>query len=731
TIKETGAKARVDVIVTVVPPPSAEKITLDQPTLQPGGIPIATSTPVTFMARAIGTKVDLQLLELQECEPKAKFCGAGPDDTSWTRVDDLLDDGKDPDSFAGDGVYSRRLNVTGTKEGEKLYRVRASQGNEVVVSSARFLKVTRFPVGPGVGPKLPPPEIIKDPSNGARFAAERVLVSFLPRTSPDLVEKIISEVTKEILGTPGRVVGYLPEIGTLIVQLFIIGPKATPRQRADAVTNTVKALKLDDAVRYAEPDFALELGGLITPDRGDTDQWGVKRIRADEAWVVTRAKGFKVAVVDTGVDTGSHSSDLSAVTGDTTDDSTNPDGHGTGVAGVLAAVHGNGIGISGIAHGISIKSERVGSVIESPNHFGANGIIRAANDATVKIINFPWFTAWDNVTLKCALEYAVAGTGVNVLNCSDTTTTFVEPQGPLTGRGTLVVAAAGNDGMDISTCSDFSCLRYPCVWDDPNNSQPDDPGLVLCVGNTTVSDPTKPLESADQVFEGNQTTWGKSCGSVLPSNYGQTVVDIWAPGTCILTTKKNGGLGWATGTSFATAYVSGAAAVVWTKMEMERELQAIVDNVTAYDVRQALLQSADPFNTIMANGTVVSGDRLDLLEALFTDTKFTDKDDRCAIVDNLTPSLSTLHGKSLTYCEGSEADGQWGPQLGSLINHLRIRDDLVTDVALKFNYGLITCDYSLSPLGSFKVNTDQATIGLFLDSYPPGYTGLVGNFVIT
>jgi hypothetical protein len=50
---------------------------------------------------------------------------------------------------------------------------------------------------------------------------------------------------------------------------------------------------------------------------------------------------------------------------------------------------------------------------------------------------------------------------------------------------------------------------------------------------------------------------------------------------------------------------------------------------------------------------------------------------------------------------------------------------------VQFDYALITCDYPLSPNGPFKQNTDQATIGLFLDNRPSGFTGVVGNFIIT
>ncbi len=87
------------------------------------------------------------------------------------------------------------------------------------------------------------------------------------------------------------------------------------------------------------------------------EQWALDMVHADTAWTTSRGAGVVVAVIDSGVD-GSHPDLIGALVpgfnartdrGDTSSPDTDPDGHGTHVAGTIAARQGNGIGIAGLA----------------------------------------------------------------------------------------------------------------------------------------------------------------------------------------------------------------------------------------------------------------------------------------------------------------------------------------------------------------------------------------------
>lgn len=102
--------------------------------------------------------------------------------------------------------------------------------------------------------------------------------------------------------------------------------------------------------------------GLLAPpvasapasDPYSDEQWGLRMIKAPEAWEYTTGKGIKVAVIDSGVDLG-HPDLVGRIAKKAGLNLTEPGsppqddiGHGTHVAGIIAAAN-NGIGIVGVA----------------------------------------------------------------------------------------------------------------------------------------------------------------------------------------------------------------------------------------------------------------------------------------------------------------------------------------------------------------------------------------------
>ena len=96
-------------------------------------------------------------------------------------------------------------------------------------------------------------------------------------------------------------------------------------------------------------------GCALTFDGGSTSriysQSDFMHIGAPEAWAVTHGDpNMLVAVVDTDIDTSQPDLAGKVVVGKnfSGDDTPDPEGHGTAVAGLIAAIPNNGIGIAGL-----------------------------------------------------------------------------------------------------------------------------------------------------------------------------------------------------------------------------------------------------------------------------------------------------------------------------------------------------------------------------------------------
>jgi subtilisin family serine protease len=245
-------------------------------------------------------------------------------------------------------------------------------------------------------------------------------------------------------------------------------------------------------------------------------QWGLDQIGAPAAWRTTRGARVVVAVIDSGVD-GRHPDlrgrvlrgvDLYAHSADAWSDS---DGHGTGVASVIAAGLGNG-GMVGVAPEVTILPIK-----------NASGNVN------------------NNVT-PAAIDYAVAHHAV-VINISQGLIAPVEPVYEAVGlngaiqaaidrawaRGVVVIGAAGNDAAPW--CSDPAASRH-----------------VVCVGGVD--------DSRGHVYYSHVDALSHSTLVVAPTAANvplHPAVVVAVPG---------GGYRDESGTSFAAPVVAGVAALL-------------------------------------------------------------------------------------------------------------------------------------------------------------------------
>ncbi len=271
--------------------------------------------------------------------------------------------------------------------------------------------------------------------------------------------------------------------------------------------------------------LALLIIAAARPEASDPhfgQQWGLHRIRAHEAWSVSQGEGVLVAVLDTGVDL-THPDLAGAlarrvdgsvlghdfVDGD--DDPTDEHGHGTMVAGIVAAQTANGIGVASVAPRARIMPVRVlDAHALGPNSSVEEGI-RWAVDHGADVIN---------LSLEIAREMTAATERSNP--------TIASPDRIVRyawSRGVVVVAASGNDSEDFTD--------YPT--DSP----------VLLVGASKEHDERAGFSDAgrlDAVMAPGVnivSTWCWPCGSRAKHRIGQSE-----------------------GTSYAAAHVTGAVALL-------------------------------------------------------------------------------------------------------------------------------------------------------------------------
>jgi len=208
----------------------------------------------------------------------------------------------------------------------------------------------------------------------------------------------------------------IPGIGTRIVRV--------PAQQAERI---LAELRADPSLEYAEPDAtAHAVATTNDPYFTSGAQWYLNKIGAPAAWdISTGSNNVRVAVVDSGV-LASHP-DLAGkvlpgydfVNNDS--DPSDDNGHGTAVAGLIAAATNNQLGMAGLGWSTSVVPVKALDAAGSGSYSGiANSIIWAA-DQGVKVINLSLGGTTSSRTLQDAVNYAW-------------------------NRQIVVIAAAGNNG---------------------------------------------------------------------------------------------------------------------------------------------------------------------------------------------------------------------------------------------------------------------------------------------
>ncbi|MBT2370071.1 type VII secretion-associated serine protease mycosin [Streptomyces sp. ISL-10] len=273
--------------------------------------------------------------------------------------------------------------------------------------------------------------------------------------------------------------------------------------------------------------------------------WSLQRVLLDELWKQSTGKGVRVAVIDTGVDVKNPQltkavdtkSGVNLIPKNIKDDNgnkiergkengtTDTVGHGTKVAGIIAARPAKGTGFVGLARDATI-------IPIQQNDADGHGTAE---------------------TLARAIRHAI-DEEADVINISQDTANAVEPAPALKqavdaalAKEIVVVASAGNDGLGGNVKR-----TYPASYD----------GVLAVASSDRNNERAQFSQSGD-------------------------FVGVAAPGVDMISTVPGGGHCADTGTSFSAPYVAGLAALVkakhgdWTQEQIVAQIQQTAERSIA------------------------------------------------------------------------------------------------------------------------------------------------------
>lgn len=412
--------------------------------------------------------------------------------------------------------------------------------------------------------------VLPDDSDAEFFSKKRTRNDWAARRSTNAFGRLMRRwagretyISARTLGGPGllRARGGRSSGNYRQVVRLRVDPSKTRLQDA------IDKLETDPEVSSAEPDY-VESTHFNDPyanssgswGQGYPDQWYLNKVSAAGAWAAapSGADGLVVAVIDSGVDR-THP-DMAAVCwtnsgeipGNGLDDDANgyvddltgwnfhsdnsqtqdTFGHGTLVAGLIAAECNNHFGISGLAPGVKIMAVRNG---ESGYSYVSSSIeaLYYAVDQGARVVNMSFGGANYSSAFATAVRFA-------------------------TDKGVVLVASAGNDGSESYT-------KYPCGY----------PG-VISVGATDHNDEVAAFSNYGPLVDLVAPGGGGS------AHEGRTMLGPRATGTTLGTAVDSFHIR-SSGTSFASPLVAATAALI-----IKRHPDA-----TPAMVRQLLCRSAD------------------------------------------------------------------------------------------------------------------------------------------
>jgi thermitase len=279
---------------------------------------------------------------------------------------------------------------------------------------------------------------------GAPYAAGELVVTYEEAASDRAVESLDENADAEVEED-------LPELDARLLAFPEVKSDPSRDSREQDLEQIKEDLAQDPAVESVEYNY---LGRLAyTPDDPKFRyQWGLRKPGFQDAWSRTRGSGVDVAVVDTGAAVGHV--DLRRKVAEArdivNDDGTVRDlsGHGTHVAGIVAARTDNRKGVAGGCPNCKLL---VAKVFDGKNTGTVAGFaegIRWSADHGAEVINLSFVHPLPSTVEKNAIDYARNKGAVVVAAAGNKDTN--DPTYPAASPGVIAVAATNKDDKRAS-----------------------------------------------------------------------------------------------------------------------------------------------------------------------------------------------------------------------------------------------------------------------------------------
>ncbi len=276
------------------------------------------------------------------------------------------------------------------------------------------------------------------------------------------------------------------------------------------------------------------------------EPWAQQALQFSSVWNLASGRGVTVAVVDSGVDYSPQLAGRVSYIDVTGQGPQDCVGHGTAVASIIAASDKRARGIP--FYGVAPAARILSVKVNTGENGYASLLARGIRDAAAagaQVINVSVQTPANSPALRAAVSYAL-------------------------GRDAVVVAAAGNDNPGSNVVGPF----YPASY----------PGVLS-------------VAAVDQT------------GAVTGYTDTRTAVSVTAPGANVASAWPHGFSPADQGTSFATAFVSGEAALVrsayprLTAAQVVSRIEATADGTTGVHTGAGMINPIQAVTAVLPGRT--------------------------------------------------------------------------------------------------------------------------------